>query len=196
MDVGVLLAQAQICDILARYCHAADRGDWALLRTCYHSDAHDDHGRYSGGVDGLVDYVSAVARSLTYTSHQLGQKWIEVEPGRTTARAETYCFAAYGRRSPKDGSEWFITQGLRYLDRFERRDNRWAISRRAVVMDWEHVSPVTNPPRLDDWLRGAVGPADPAHTFFSTEHLYPVSARRPPEAQDQEARRSTGAGAG
>ena len=32
-----------------------------------------------------------------------------------------------------------VAQGLRYLDRFERRAQRWAIARRTVVLDWEHV---------------------------------------------------------
>lgn len=180
MDVAGLVAHAEICEVLARYAHAADRGDWPLLRTCYHPDAHDNHGPYSGGVDGLVDYVSAVAESLTMTSHQLGQPWVHLDPGLTTARTETYCCAAYGRRSAGDGTEWFITQGLRYLDRFELRDGLWAIARRAVVMDWEHVARVTVPPRLGDWLRGGLGSADPSHALFPPSTPAPIPAASGP----------------
>ena len=46
--VRELLDAEQIRDVILRYCHAADRGDWDLARSCYHPDALDDHGIFSG----------------------------------------------------------------------------------------------------------------------------------------------------
>lgn len=166
MDLETLVIRAEIADVLARYIRAADRGDWDAVRACYHDGAYDDHGDYKGDPDGLVVHLRAVADQLTYTTHQLGQQVLEVDlPNR--ARAETYCFAWYGRRSPTSGRDWSIAQSLRYLDEFERREGRWAIATRRVVMDWEHICPVTHPPRLDAWLRGSRGPGDPAFSFLS-----------------------------
>lgn len=166
LTVASLLARAEIADVLARYAHAADRADWELLRSCYHVDAIDQHGPYRGGVAGLVDFVQGVAETVTATQHQLGQQWVVLDAGNEAADVETYCLAWYGRASRRTGEQWSILQGLRYLDRLDRRDGRWAIARRAVVMDWEHTSPVTTAPRLEQWLRGGRGQADPSTAFF------------------------------
>lgn len=167
MNLETLVARAEIADVLARYVHAVDRGDWDRLRRCYHPDAYDDHGPYKGDIDGLVRFVTDLADRLTSTTHQLGQQLIEVDLSSGVARAETYCLGWYRRRSATSGADWSIAQGLRYLDQFERRESRWAIARRTVVMDWEHTFSVTEEARLQDWSRGGRGPSDPSHGFFS-----------------------------
>lgn len=166
MDVEGLVARAEIADVLARYVHAVDRGDWDLLRSCYHADAYDDHGPYKGDVDGLVRFVTGLADRLLSTTHQLGQQLVEVDPPGGVARAETYCLGWYRRRSASTGTEYSVAQGVRYLDLFEHREGRWAIARRTVVMDWEHTFRVTEEARLEDWSRGGRGPSDPSHEFF------------------------------
>ena len=165
MDLADLVARAEITDVLTDYVHGADRADWELVSSCYHSDAHDDHGLYNGDVDGLLVFLADLAATLTSTSHQLGPPHIEVDGD--TARAETYCFGWY-ERAGRGGGTSSIAQGLRYLDRFERRDGRWAISDRVVVLDWERVFPpgtASEPP--SSWTRGARGASDPSSSFFA-----------------------------
>ena len=83
------------------------------------------------------------------------------------ARAETYCLGWY-ERPGRDGSSRSIAQGLRYLDQLERRDGRWAIASRVVVLDWERVSPPEQPSTsAASWQRGARGNADPSASFFA-----------------------------
>lgn len=165
IDLATLLARAEISDVLTRYVRGADRNEWELVRSCYHSDATDDHGLYSGDVDGLMVFLAAVAATLQATSHQLGPPHIEVSVD--TARAETYCLGWY-ERCGSDDSIWSIAQGLRYLDRFERRDGRWAIASRVVVLDWERVFPPGRPSTpATSWQRGARGQADPSAAFFT-----------------------------
>jgi hypothetical protein len=49
------------------------------------------------------------------------------------------------------------------VDRFERRDGRWAIATRRVVLDWEHqLGPRPLPPAPDRWVRGSRDGSDPA----------------------------------
>jgi hypothetical protein len=164
VDLSTLFARAEITDILTRYVRGADRNDWDLVRSCYHPDATDDHGLYSGDVDGLMLFLVDLAATLTSTSHQLGPPHIEVDG--ETARAETYCLGHYERLA-RDGVTWSIAQGLRYLDVFERRASRWAIANRTVVLDWERLLPpegqsVPTP----GWQRGGRGAADPSFAFF------------------------------
>ena len=40
---------------LLRYTRGVDRKDWDLVRSAYHTDAHDNHGNYKGGIDGFID---------------------------------------------------------------------------------------------------------------------------------------------
>ena len=164
-DLATLLARAEITDVLTRYVRGADRNDWELVRSCYHPDATDDHGLYSGGVEGLLVFLADVAATLRLTSHQLGPPHIEIDAG--TARAETYCLGWY-ERPGSDGAIWSIAQGLRYLDELECRAGRWAISNRVVVLDWERVfepGRPSVPPAT--WRRGARGIADPSAGFFT-----------------------------
>ncbi|MGW4585887.1 nuclear transport factor 2 family protein [Amycolatopsis thermoflava] len=154
--IDELVARAEITDVLCRYAHAIDRGDRALARTCYHPDATDDHGRFSGTVDELFAFFELYGASLAGTWHFLGTPTIVVNGDR--AEAETYCLY---RKDPLEGEPLF--QGLRYHDVFSRREGRWRIARRTVILDWEHTSP--EPPAAPSpptWKRGARGDADPA----------------------------------
>jgi SnoaL-like domain len=165
MNLATLLARAEITDVLTNYVRGADRNDWELVRSCYHPDATDDHGLYAGDVDGLMAFLAGVATTLSATSHQLGPPQIEVHGD--AARAETYCLGWY-ERPGSDNSVWSVAQGLRYLDCFERREGRWAIASRLVVLDWERVfSPGRTSAPAPSWQRGARGDADPSSNFFT-----------------------------
>ena len=160
-----LIARAEITDVLTRYVRGADRNEWDLVRSCYHPDANDDHGLYSGDIDGLLHFLQALAATLSSTSHQIGPPHIVVDGD--TARAETYCLGWY-ERPGRDDTTRSVAQGLRYLDRLERRDGRWAIAQRVVVLDWEKVFPA-GPPSSPAamWQRGARSPDDPSTKFFA-----------------------------
>lgn len=163
MDLETLLARAEITDVLTSYVRGADRNDWQLVRRCYHPDATDDHGLYSGDIDGLITFLRSIASTLTATFHQLGPPHIEVDGD--AARVETYCLGWY-ERATSNQTTLSIAQGLRYLDKFERRDDRWAIANRIVVLDWEHVRPSDPTVPAPSWRRGARGENDPSFTFF------------------------------
>ena len=153
-----------ITDVLLTYAHAVDRQDFALARSCYHPDATDDHGRYSGGVDGLIDFFESLGSTLRCTTHQMGPPWIRFADA-DTALVETYCL--YRRETHGSPPEQAVMQGLRYLDRLERRDGRWAIAARRVVLDWEQSGSGAPPvPSGPTWSRGAHGADDPATSFL------------------------------
>ena len=38
-----LIDRTQIYEVMCKYARGVDRGDWELLRSTYHADAHDDH---------------------------------------------------------------------------------------------------------------------------------------------------------
>jgi SnoaL-like domain len=160
MTVDELLARAEILDVLARYVHGCDRQDFGLVRATYHPDATDNHGRYNGGVDGLVDFFTVLGAKLQISTHTLGQSLFAFK-GDDVARVETYClYRRIGKGEPPGQA---VLQGLRYFDRFERRDGRWAVADRTVILDWEQACPPAPAlPSGPTWARGTHGAADPA----------------------------------
>jgi hypothetical protein len=134
--VGDLLDREAIREVLTRYCRAADRCDEDLLRTCYHDDALDRHGRFSGAAGDFATWVIGVQRTSSITTQHAVSN-VVIELAEPVAWVES-AFVATHIRPPGDGfAEPFVdTFWGRYVDRFEKRDSVWAIASREVVHDW------------------------------------------------------------
>ena len=163
MELDEIVDRMSIIDVITRYARSVDRQDFELARSCYHADAFDDHGRYKGDVDGLIDFFRVLGATLRITTHQMGTPHIELVGD--TAWVETYCL--FRRDSYNATPEDAVMQGLRYLDKFERRQDKWAIVHRQVVLDWEQSGAhAAMPPSSDAWRRGGHGETDPSYDFF------------------------------
>jgi hypothetical protein len=131
-----------ILDCLMRYSRGVDRLDRELLRSVYHDDAIDDHGMFVGDRDEFADWVVGM-HSSTHLSHQhcLFNHFCDLDGD--VAHTETYyMFVGMNRVG-----EPLSMSGGRYLDRFEKRDGRWAIAARLCVRDW---APLPTQPDFDD----------------------------------------------
>lgn len=140
-DLELLLAERAIERVLHAYARGIDRLDLDLVRSCYWPDATDDHGGYTGGVDGFIEFVRGALARFERTNHFLGNRLVTVDLEQGMASAETYC-VAYHRLRNAAGVECDMTAGLRYVDRFERRDGEWRIARRVCAYDWRRVDDV------------------------------------------------------
>lgn len=140
LTVDDLIARQEIADVLFRYSRGVDRLDLDLVRSCYHPDAYDDHGAFKGNLDEFIKVSPAFLSKWTATQHFLGNMLIEVDGD--IARAETYA-VAFHRREDADGNGKDDIMGIRYVDRFERRDGEWKIAYRATVADWRRVEKVS-----------------------------------------------------
>lgn len=144
-----------IQDVMLRWCRAVDRLDVEAIRDVFHADGHDNHGPYSGGVDGLIDWVRARHKGIPFSSHQVSNMLIEFA-GPDIALAETYArtiqtyppearaslvqLVGSNEKLPDGEVDYFTSS--RYIDRFERRNGVWKIRERTVVSDWKRVVPV------------------------------------------------------
>jgi hypothetical protein len=127
-----LLDKQSMTECLMRYCRGVDRADEASFRSAYWPDATDDHVKYVGGVDGLVDFTFSAIQKMR-TQHMMGNILIEME-SETTARCESYVHA-YHETTGVFNDEEFILGG-RYLDVFEKRGDEWRIKHRTVIVDY------------------------------------------------------------
>lgn len=131
-----------IHDCVARYCRGVDRFDRALILSAFHPDALDEHGKFVGGPDEFVDWALG-QHGAAHLSHQhlILNHRADIDGG--TAHAETYFMFIAMNRAGKP-----VTMGGgRYVDRFEKREGRWAIAARVCLRDW---SMMDERPDMDD----------------------------------------------
>lgn len=135
--VRELEAREAIRDVLGRYCRAIDRLDHALLLSCYHPDAVDEHGFFTthSGKDFADRAIPATEAAFERTYYSLGTILINVEG--SCATSESYCFSPKILREPdEEGRRHMRIGGVRFLDRFECRNGEWRIAYRRLVGEW------------------------------------------------------------
>jgi ketosteroid isomerase-like protein len=140
--VRMLADRQAIRDCLATYCRGVDRLDRELLISVYHDDAVDDHGVFVGSREEFADWALAHhARHQNATQHIITNHTCELDGD--VAHTETYWMMA---AMNKQGAPLNLSGG-RYIDRFERRNGRWAIALRKCLGEWRgipgepHLSP-------------------------------------------------------
>ena len=169
-DPGIrrLLDEQEIRAVLMRLARGTDRRDPELIRSCYHADGFDDHGAFQGTPAEFAEWVPKTLAMFECTMHFLGNISIEIEEGSQRARTETYCTAHH--LFPRNADEGVgeardAVMGLRYLDRFERRDDAvWRIAKRVCAYEYAHVVQPSEVWPLDPpFIRGSAGPDDPSY---------------------------------
>jgi hypothetical protein len=150
-----LLDRAAIREVVARYCRAADRCDEELLRSCYHPDALDRHGRFSGSADDFASWVIQVQRTSSVTTQHAVSN-VVIDLAGPVAWVESAFTATHVRPAPAaDAAPFLETFWGRYVDRFEKRDGVWAIVFREVVHDWSERRECGPPmPQARDYQAG------------------------------------------
>lgn len=156
-DTQELFDRQDIHDVLMRYARGIDRRDFDLVASCYHPGAADDHGRFKGPVEEFIPWVADTLQRFETTMHFLGNVLIEVDGD--SARAETYC-VAYHRLVGEDVDS---IAGLRYVDRFDRRDGQWRIADRKIVVEWNRLDDVNALGFGPEYLRGRHDQTDPVY---------------------------------
>lgn len=147
--------------MVLRYCRAVDRMDEELLRSCYHADAHDEHGSFSGGIDEYVAWLWPLLARYRTTMHLVGNLVVEPD-GPDQARAETYGVAVH--RGGSDDPKLNLVTGFRFVDRFTCPAREWRIARRVAVTEWSLEVPAQRWWPLPDHLRqGTRDRSDPTY---------------------------------
>jgi hypothetical protein len=158
-----LLDKQAIQETLVRYCRGVDRMDRELTRSCWHPDGTADYqGLFEGGVEALLDWMWALHERMQTHSHQVTNCLIEL--AGDAAVSETYVTVALRTRPGPAGVRDVLTRG-RYLDRWSRREGRFAIDHRHYLSDWMTFLPV------DDATTSPIGgrrdPGDASYAAFA-----------------------------
>lgn len=118
-----------IHECLMRYARGVDRHDVELMKSAYHPDAWDDHTVVSLGGSDFCEHIIADSRAK-HVRHLHNITNHSVELDGNVAHAESY-YIYWGENVGADPTLAFG----RYIDRFEKRDGRWAIAYRRCVIE-------------------------------------------------------------
>lgn len=166
-DAGLrrLIDCAEIERVLVQYARGIDRCDRILLLECFHPDATEEHGTFSGSSAEFIDFtLPRVSSWFGATSHFLSNIWIDVVGD--VAASEAYVLAIHQYADSPD--ELFLSG--RYIDRFERRDGPWKIARRQLIVDqiYRHTpQKIALSAELQKFKRGGRGANDFARRHWS-----------------------------
>ncbi len=173
-DIDVLLAKQAIRENLQNYCRGIDRQDRELLQSVWHVDATGEYeGLCNGSADEIVDFFMVCHLGWQVHSHQLTNTTIKINGDR--AASETYVTAVI-RSFPDDtGHAVDMHYRGRYLDRWSKREGRWAIDHRYLVTDVLSEYDVVQsfdgdlPDRADTTTTlSRRDPTDPAYELFAS----------------------------
>lgn len=125
------VSRIEILDCINRIARGVDRLDRDIFRTGYHADAVLDFGTHIGSPEQHMDFFFALHANMQNShAHTICNHTCELDGD--VAHAETYFIFA---SENVQGTPVTIAGG-RYVDRFERRDGRWAIAVRKCVTTW------------------------------------------------------------
>lgn len=134
ITVDELLAREEITDVIKRLARGTDRLDEELMASCYHPDGFDDHNAFRGSGTEFAKWVCDVLPHFDTTMHFIASPHIRIEGD--VAQCDTYCVAHHVRADSD------MVLGLRYVDRFEKRDGAWLIAKRVCAFDWSYTIPI------------------------------------------------------
>jgi hypothetical protein len=132
-----LLAREEITDVVKNLARGTDRLDRELMASCYHPDGTDDHNVFRGTGTEFAQWVVDTLPHFEATMHFIGPPRIRNDGDR--AKVDTYCVAHHVSKPDADGQQTDMVLGLRYVDRFERRDGTWRIAARVCAFDWSYT---------------------------------------------------------
>lgn len=139
-ELDTLLAKQAITEQIYRYCRAVDRLDIPLGHSVWHENGTADYGDgfYQGPGRGVIDKICASHEGLLCHSHQVANLLVEVDGDE--AGSETYVTATL--QGMRGETLFQIMTWSRYVDRWSRRDRRWAIDHRIAIRDFDEMRDV------------------------------------------------------
>lgn len=131
-----LIVKQAIRDALSRYCRAMDRRDEPLAAALWHPEGTADYGEgiFTGSGAGFAEWVTEIHAGFDRTSHQITNVLCVVEGER--AVSEAYVTVALWSPPDDAGAVTRVSSRGRYLDRWSRRDGRWAVDARQYLEDY------------------------------------------------------------
>lgn len=148
--IQALVDKHEIVEVIGpRYGRALDWLDEAALKECFHADGWVDYGFFVGNAHDWCAVVLPIERQSVHRFHYTFNPLVDIHGDRADAESNSVA----GARMP-NGAGGFNQSfyGSRYLDKLERRDGRWKILERRVLLEFAQQLPSAGSP--DGSLKG------------------------------------------
>ena len=156
-----LAAKEAIRDQIHNYARGLDRMDRTLALQVWHPDGTADYlGQYKGLGSGFIDYAWRAHEKIMGHTHQMTN--IVIKVNGDTAVSETYLIASLRSEPTAESSSTNLIRG-RYADKWSKRDGRWAIDHRVMVVDFSTRHDAAGPNRQGFMRRDRT---DPTYQVF------------------------------
>lgn len=138
-----------IKEVLHNYMDCSDRYDFdRMVEACFHEDAVFivGHGGDPVPVQPFFEWSKspqAPAAGFIQAMHYLMNVMIKLNGDEALVQSHMLVQHLISKDAPdlpffpNLGEDYGLLGGARYVDLFERRDGRWAISRRELQMEWD-----------------------------------------------------------
>lgn len=174
MSAEAALERVALQHLVYAYCHAADRRDFALLRSLYTDDAIDDHGAFNGPVNEFIPWFRDGLAVFEATAHNVLNTLfiVDGDAAQGEIRAIAYHRLADSRAE--------IIAGGRYVDRYRKTDGVWRFTYRSFVIDWIEERAAGRTPGEAFGPTVAIGSAGPDDPVYQRLELFAAdrAARR------------------
>lgn len=139
MDSADAADRQAIANQLYNYARAMDRIDRPLGYAVWHEGGTAHYGPlFSGSGREFVDWVCTQHSAMVAHAHRISNMLIRLDGD--SARSETYVHATL--RFEQEAKLKQASVFGRYLDRWSKRDGRWAIDARIYVQDFDDIRDV------------------------------------------------------
>lgn len=139
-SLEALLDKQSIRDVLSRYCRGLDRMDLEMARRVWWEGGTANYvGIYEGTGHGFIDWVWKAHTGMERHSHQISNVLIELDPSGKSATSEAYVTVVLWTLPDDSGSQKELVGRGRYLDRWSKRGDDWAIDHRVHLLDLSSV---------------------------------------------------------
>jgi hypothetical protein len=146
---------------LHTYCRGVDRLDAPTILRAFHPGALlIDYGPAPMAIEAFVDRVlTSLGQRFIATQHRVANIAVEVDASGSAATMEAYVLAFHVEQD--GGGQRLHTFNGRYIDRCERRDGEWRITRRHLRVDWSKIERIDAPMGTTWVASGRAGTPDP-----------------------------------
>ena len=122
------------------YARAMDSNEPEILERIFTDDAVIESPlRAQRGIAEVRAIPGMLKQMFASTMHTVHNQTVSISGD--TADGETYC-VAYQLKKPKDGVHRRLDWGIRYQDKFVRKNGAWRFSHRRLIVEWEQITEV------------------------------------------------------